>query len=305
MTQLAHMTESENWMKYESLGPAAFAEALGHLAGVSTHQRRRMLAALVEREYQLDEERLRAFTHLRLSAFLGLAASDLEAAKKVGRSYDEVFAELPAEVAMRRALHVQSVVISDLAADEVRTLLEVIPGLSRQIPSDRLRDYSTGFFAQPQGGPEEVDSGTYRTVLVPLDGSPIAEQALGHLRRAVTDRGAAEVTLLRVVQIVPLVAEVGAPVIPLATEENEVAIATAYLEGVRQVLQEDGFTNIEISVRTGQVPNAIVEAAESCDLVVIATHGRSGLARTVRGSVADYVVRNTPNSAVLVIRPRE
>ena len=45
-------------------------------------------------------------------------------------------------------------------------------------------------------------------------------------------------------------------------------------------------------------------AAVDADLIVIASHGRSGLGRAVTGSVADHVIRETPESAVLVIRPR-
>ena len=43
---------------------------------------------------------------------------------------------------------------------------------------------------------------------------------------------------------------------------------------------------------------------QHCDLVIIATNGRSGLGRALIGSVADHVVRNTPTAAVLVVHPQ-
>lgn len=51
------------------------------------------------------------------------------------------------------------------------------------------------------------------------------------------------------------------------------------------------------------IPQATAD--EGCDLVVIATHGRSGLGRALLGSVADHVVRNTPTATVLIVHPDE
>jgi nucleotide-binding universal stress UspA family protein len=45
--------------------------------------------------------------------------------------------------------------------------------------------------------------------------------------------------------------------------------------------------------------------AQGCDLVVIATHGRSGLRRVVLGSVADHVVRHAHGAAVLIVRSQK
>ncbi|HJM76420.1 MAG TPA: universal stress protein [Dehalococcoidia bacterium] len=44
-------------------------------------------------------------------------------------------------------------------------------------------------------------------------------------------------------------------------------------------------------------------AQEDCDIVVMSTHGRTGLKRAMLGSVADYVVHNIGASAVLLVRP--
>jgi universal stress protein A len=55
----------------------------------------------------------------------------------------------------------------------------------------------------------------------------------------------------------------------------------------------------------GQVPDAIVEAVESCayDLVVMATHGRQGLSHLLRGSVTEKVVRRAPCPVITVRSP--
>jgi nucleotide-binding universal stress UspA family protein len=55
----------------------------------------------------------------------------------------------------------------------------------------------------------------------------------------------------------------------------------------------------------GDPGESITAAAESeaCDLIVMGTHGRTGLRRSLAGSVSDYVVRNAP-CPVVVVRPR-
>ena len=51
-------------------------------------------------------------------------------------------------------------------------------------------------------------------------------------------------------------------------------------------------------------PTIVEEVHEnSCDLIVMATHGRSGIRRAVLGSVADYVVGNATDVQVLLVRP--
>ena len=71
-------------------------------------------------------------------------------------------------------------------------------------------------------------------------------------------------------------------------------------------LQAAGITRTETMILQGLPGSAIVEAADEsdCDVIVMATHGRSGLRRTVLGSVADYVVRNV-SVPVLLVRPQE
>ncbi len=152
----------------------------------------------------------------------------------------------------------------------------------------------------------------FRTVLVPLDGSRLAEEALPALREVASDSTDMWVLLLRIVSLPTAAAFVPAggtpavmPMVPALDGmiDGEKVVAARYLDGVRRRLLLEGFEHVETRVLVGPPQDRIVEIAEACSLVVMATSGRSGLTRAVKGSVTDHVVRNTPHSAVLVVRP--
>jgi nucleotide-binding universal stress UspA family protein len=132
-------------------------------------------------------------------------------------------------------------------------------------------------------------------ILIPLDGSALAEQVLGpalELARLMEAR----CTLLRVIE--PHSARHnGAPGGP-AKE------AGAYLERLSARLREQGVPAETRVVVARHVAEAILEqaAAQTSDLIALATHGRGGLARLLRGSVAVRLVRAAA-SPVLVYRP--
>ncbi len=151
---------------------------------------------------------------------------------------------------------------------------------------------------------------SFRHILIPLDGSPLAEIALTpalSVGRAMHST----YTLLRVVS---------APLMSLSTQSGhrptasanspEVAQAEAqardYLEGVAARLRSEGLqVQTAISIRDKPVAG-ILDTAESlgCDLIALATHGRGGLQRLLMGSVADKVVRGAA-IPVLVYRAQE
>jgi nucleotide-binding universal stress UspA family protein len=87
-------------------------------------------------------------------------------------------------------------------------------------------------------------------------------------------------------------------------EREQYRLATEHLEELRSDLAARGVLTVEEHAVTGSAAQAIVEAASTfdCDLVVMATHGRSGLGRTLLGSVADHVVRRA-GCPVLLVRP--
>jgi nucleotide-binding universal stress UspA family protein len=134
-------------------------------------------------------------------------------------------------------------------------------------------------------------------ILVPLDGSVLAEAALG---TAIDLTGANEVTLslLRAAQVH---ARLGAD--PVEAQVTVIREAEEYLASVRRRLADQGVKRVETHVWYGPAEAAIVEAAsfEKVDLIVMCTHGRSGLGRLVLGSVAESVLRGT-TTPILIVR---
>jgi len=128
----------------------------------------------------------------------------------------------------------------------------------------------------------------YSNILVPLDGSVRAEAVLPHVEElALSSKG--RVLLLRVVD---LVAPIGAAEPAYAglrqrEMEQETREARAYLTPLQGTFRQKGI-DAHTLVAYGRTIDAILETAESenVDLIAIASHGRSGLARVVYGSVA-------------------
>ena len=155
----------------------------------------------------------------------------------------------------------------------------------------------------------------YKKVLLTLDGSELAATAIPHAAQIASSAGA-EVVLLRVIDSVGhIIAQTtpagfegmgGAVSAELAQEAvaGQRAAAERDLTVVAQQLNAQGVSNVSLEVVEGMPGDAVVDTAArlGCDLVIMATHGRSGLGRAVLGSVADYVVRHA-HSAVLLVRP--
>lgn len=127
----------------------------------------------------------------------------------------------------------------------------------------------------------------YRRIMVPLDGSELAQSALEHALELCRACGATLV-LLHVRD-------------PRAGSEEA---AWRYLEYVRRQHNAQSIP-IEVAVREGPVAAAIVHTAEQeqIDVIVMATHGRSGLQRVVYGSVAEQVLRGSSRPVLLVRVP--
>jgi nucleotide-binding universal stress UspA family protein len=145
-------------------------------------------------------------------------------------------------------------------------------------------------------------------VLVPLDGSELAEDILSHAIRIARLEGAAELVLLRVIQ--PLSAALWladpavAPAVVSDLRARAEEEARTYLAGLVRRLEGDGVRARARVDEADGVASRILEVAreEAAELVALATHGRSGLVRLALGSVADKVVRGSP-VPVLLHRP--
>lgn len=153
----------------------------------------------------------------------------------------------------------------------------------------------------------------YGKVLLTLDGSSLAELALKHVSR-VADAGA-HIHLLsitsddRVTEIAALASAIAQPV-TLSEEQWPPTVNGVdpqvmhqrheYLNRVAASLGEHGF-QVSVDVRPGTVVETIVEVArEGYDLIVLATHGRTGLSRVALGSVAEGVLRKAPCPVLIV-----
>lgn len=138
----------------------------------------------------------------------------------------------------------------------------------------------------------------FNTILIPLDGSSLAEQALGR-GMAVARASRADLELVLVQQPSPFD---GFPDVPLVSHLWDAE--RDYLETVNAEIRIGGLIPTRHVVLRGEPVDAICRhvADVSADLVVLTTHARTGLNRTWLGSVANGIVRHS-TVPVLVLRP--
>jgi len=147
----------------------------------------------------------------------------------------------------------------------------------------------------------ETDPFTRQRILVPLDGSPLAEEALPPAvsLAAATD---AELLLLRVIESgKAAIARVDRKVLYGNIEIRGREKAEPYLQNVRDSLAEH-YSSVKMAVVAGPVAETIVDYAEEpqAGLIVMSSHGRSGLSRWLYGSIAEKVLHGA-GCATLVI----
>lgn len=146
-----------------------------------------------------------------------------------------------------------------------------------------------------------------RSILVPLDGSPLSERALPMAMR-IAERANAAIHLLHV--YTPLNPFVFETVVPFDSDYDALAHQNgeAYLKNVVERLKAAGAGEIQTSVLERKEPISEMIAhhgAEKCaGLVIMTTHGRGGLTRAFLGSVADELIRQS-TVPVLLIRPED
>lgn len=140
----------------------------------------------------------------------------------------------------------------------------------------------------------------YQKMLVPLDGSEMAESVFPHVLAIAKGCGITQVFLLRVVEPIPVGEGVTADFVDKVHRDQEQA-ATSYLADAARRLREQGL-QVQTEVEDGLAGEKIAEFVEQrgMDLVVMATHGRSGIGRWVFGSVADKVLRSVSIPLLLI-----
>lgn len=145
----------------------------------------------------------------------------------------------------------------------------------------------------------------YKRILVPLDGSALAECVLPHVEAIGRGCGVEEVHLLRVIKQVepPPAAKIRFTEKDIRQfEADKESMAWDYLHTLVARLGY-GWTQVKAQVLRGHIAPKIVEYAKDnrVDLIIIATHGRSGIGRWVWGSNADRLLR-TSATPVLMVR---
>lgn len=145
----------------------------------------------------------------------------------------------------------------------------------------------------------------YRTLLVPLDGSPFAEHALPSAL-AIARQARAEV---RLVSVVTPLAEAYVEGLYFSTADLQTQLTSqqeAYLNKVAGNLRDRAEVAVRTEVLHGEVAatlNGLIDSG-GVDLVVMATHGRGALGRFWLGSVADEMLRHV-TVPMLMVRPHE
>ncbi|WP_339105635.1 universal stress protein [Haloterrigena salinisoli] len=142
----------------------------------------------------------------------------------------------------------------------------------------------------------------YTDVLVPTDGSVHATAAV-ELGARFANRCGGALHLLSVMDELPEVADAETAPLPEQLEEN-----------IQEVLDDDAATaeaagagDVRTAIATGSVPREVISYAddEEIDLIVMGTHGRTGLDRHLLGSFTERVIRTSPVPVLTTRRPDE
>ncbi len=139
----------------------------------------------------------------------------------------------------------------------------------------------------------------YKNIVVTLDGSDLAETAIEHAETIARGCQEPQVTLLRVVEPVRLPYAESSTVPGLSLmqltqlEKDEKASAEKYLNKIAARLTVAGIKT-SVKILAGPASETIVDFIEGnrVDLVIMATHGLSGISRWIWGSVADRILHS-------------
>jgi nucleotide-binding universal stress UspA family protein len=147
----------------------------------------------------------------------------------------------------------------------------------------------------------------YKKILVPLDGSKLAECALPHAMD-MAKAYKAKLILVSVTEVVK-----GFRVVSDPSKSTEEALAPEaggkleeqarkYLDKVAKRIEKEGI-QVTTDIPYGRPADEIITSSmlNNCDVIVMSSHGRSGVSKWTHGSVADKVFRASP-TPVLMIR---
>lgn len=166
------------------------------------------------------------------------------------------------------------------------------------------------------GVPQEIgyDKWPSKTILVPLDGSPLAEQILPHVEMLAKQRGTqlVEVMLIRVCEDPFVTADYPEASMPDTWQEHVKTMKAKlneecfnYMRNVEKHLADAGVKVQSDIIMGGNPASEIIAYAKNkpFNLIAMCTHGRSGINRLVHGSVAEKLLHEVP-SPIFLVRPQ-
>ena len=148
----------------------------------------------------------------------------------------------------------------------------------------------------------------YKKILVPLDGSELAEHVLEHVKAVAKGCQVPQVILLQVIEplLISFKADITVANNYREAEDKFEASVKDYLSRVAETLKKSGIavetaiTNITHGSAAGEILNYATE--NGVDLIVMSTHGKSGSSRWHFGSVSDRVASHSA-IPVLIVAP--
>jgi nucleotide-binding universal stress UspA family protein len=159
---------------------------------------------------------------------------------------------------------------------------------------------------------KEVDM--FKKIMVPLDGSELAECVLPHVESFMRDCQINTIVFVRVVEPAP-VAYRGVPETgdldygkiqenSKMIEEERKSNAEKYLKEVVNRLKQNE-VEFKTEVLIGKAADSLIDYSEvnDIDLIIMATHGRSGIGRWIRGSIAERILRASLAPVLMVRAP--
>lgn len=274
----------------------------------------RALKAPVELLHVIGPEVISTFTDPGRGRYVDVVEADL---KRDGREYLKrvagSFAE-PSRVSGSVEIGSAAEVIVEKGSAQPETLIAMAThgrsGLQRWLlgsVADKVLHATPSplLLVRPADQGSTEGEATLRKIVVPLDGSALAETALPHIKPLAREMDL-EIVLLRVYSLLTggyvAQAEAYTPALDKFLEEIK-EDATKYLEEKTNQLVWEGMKNVSYVLLEGDAPGVIIDFARKTpdNFIGMCTHGRSGVGRWVLGSVTDRVIRHA-GDPVLIVR---
>lgn len=144
----------------------------------------------------------------------------------------------------------------------------------------------------------------YFNIMVPLDGSELAECVIPHVQTIASGCNVSNVTFVHVIEPLHLHGGLESSFSPeerKRLEEDSVSISREHLGKLTKQLEDKGIA-VKSEVLYGKVIDQLADYADAngVDLIIMATHGRSGISQWAFGSVADRIIRSAKVPVLLV-----